>query len=84
MKETVAHLILSPEGNCPTVAWLDEHLRAFIRIVRETRPEWNIAVMSFMREARERFQTDYALRLLACPAEGCTARLDLDAAWSCA
>ena len=35
------------------------------------------------RCAMERFQTDYALRL-ACPAEGCTARLDLDAAWSCA
>ncbi len=57
--EGVRWLILSPEGNCPTVAWLDEHLRAFIRIVRETRPEWNIAVMSFMREARECFQTDY-------------------------
>ena len=35
------------------------------------------------RCAMERFQTDYALRL-ACPTEGCTARLDLDAAWSCA
>ena len=35
------------------------------------------------RCAMERFQTDYALRL-SCPAEGCTARLDLDAAWSCA
>ena len=35
------------------------------------------------RCAMERFQTDYALRL-ACPAEGCTARLDLEAAWSCA
>ena len=62
--EGVRWLILSPEGNCPTVDWLDEHMRSFIRIVRETRPEWNIAVMSFMREARERFQTDYrALRL---------------------
>lgn len=35
------------------------------------------------RCAMERFQTDYALRL-ACPADGCTARLDLEAAWSCA
>ena len=31
----------------------------------------------------ERFQTDYALRL-SCPIEGGAARLDLDAAWSCA
>ena len=35
------------------------------------------------RCAMERFQSDYALRL-ACAAVGCTARLDLDAAWSCA
>ena len=35
------------------------------------------------RCAMEHFQTDYALRL-ACPADGCTARLDLNAAWSCA
>ena len=35
------------------------------------------------RCAMERFQTDYALRL-ACPADGCTARLNLEAAWSCA
>ena len=35
------------------------------------------------RCAMERFQTDYALRL-ACPTEGGVARLDLDAAWSCA
>ncbi len=35
------------------------------------------------RCAMERFQTDYALRL-SCPAEGGTARLNLDAAWSCA
>ena len=39
----------------------------------------------YLTQARmmERFQTDYALRL-ACPADGCTARLDLEAAWSCA
>ena len=35
------------------------------------------------RCAMERFQTDYALRL-SCPTEGAVARLDLDAAWSCA
>ena len=35
------------------------------------------------RCAMESFQTDYALRL-ACPTEGGAARLDLDAAWSCA
>ena len=35
------------------------------------------------RCAMERFQTDYALRL-SCPTEGGVARLDLDAAWSCA
>ncbi len=35
------------------------------------------------RCAMERFQTDYALRL-SCPTEGAVARLDLEAAWSCA
>ena len=35
------------------------------------------------RCAMERFQTDYALRL-SCPTDGGAARLDLDAAWSCA
>ena len=35
------------------------------------------------RRAMERFQTDYALRL-SCPIEGGRARLNLDAAWSCA
>ena len=35
------------------------------------------------RCAMERFQTDYALRL-SFPTKGCAARLDLDAAWSCA
>ena len=35
------------------------------------------------RCAMERFQTDYALRL-SCPTEGGAARLDPDAAWSCA
>ncbi len=61
----VSWLILSPEGNCPTVEWLDEHLRSLLRIVRTAHPEWNIAVMSFMREGRERFQTDYAALRLA-------------------
>ncbi|MEI3008014.1 MAG: hypothetical protein V8T27_08105 [Ruminococcus bicirculans (ex Wegman et al. 2014)] len=36
-----------------------------------------------VRCVMERFQTDYALRL-ACPTEGGAARLDLEAAWSCA
>ena len=35
------------------------------------------------RRAMERYQTDYALRL-SCPTEGGRARLNLDAAWSCA
>ena len=35
------------------------------------------------RCAMERFQTDYALRL-SCSTEGGVARLDLEAAWSCA
>ena len=35
------------------------------------------------RCAMKRFQTDYSLRL-SCPTEGGAARLDLDAAWSCA
>ena len=35
------------------------------------------------RRAMERYQTDYALRL-SCPTEGGRARLDLNAAWSCA
>ena len=42
-----------------------------------------LAEFAAARRAMERFQTDYALRLF-CPAAGGTARLDLDAAWSCA
>ena len=42
-----------------------------------------LAEFAAARRAMERFQTDYALRLF-CPAVGGTARLDLNAAWSCA
>ena len=43
---------------------------------------WLILGKSTYR-AMERYQTDYALRL-SCPTEGGRARLNLDAAWSCA
>ena len=42
-----------------------------------------LAEFAAARRAMERYQTDYALRLSS-PAEGGTARLNLDAAWSCA
>ena len=42
-----------------------------------------LAEFTAARRAMERYQTDYALRLSS-PTEGGTARLNLDAAWSCA
>ena len=42
-----------------------------------------LAEFAAARRAMERYQTDYALRL-SCPTEGGRARLNLDAAWSCA
>ena len=42
-----------------------------------------LAEFAAARRAMERYQTDYALRL-SCPTEGGTARLNLDATWSCA
>lgn len=41
-----------------------------------------LAEFAAARRAMERYQTDYALRLSS-PTEGGTARLNLDAAWSC-
>lgn len=48
-------LIISTEGNCPSAEWLKEHLKEFLILYREKNPDVKIAVMSFMREARERF-----------------------------
>ena len=42
-----------------------------------------LAEFTAARRAMERYQTDYALRLSS-PTEGSRARLNLDAAWSCA
>ena len=42
-----------------------------------------LAEFAAARRAMEHYQTDYALRL-SCPTEGGTARLNLDATWSCA
>ena len=42
-----------------------------------------LAEFAAARRAMERYQTDYALRLSS-PTEGSRARLNLDAAWSCA
>lgn len=58
MVPNVEWFILSPEGNCPTVEWLREHMTEFIRLYRETNPDVKIAVMSYMRESRERFDED--------------------------
>ena len=55
MVPNVEWFILSPEGNNPTVEWLREHMTEFIRLYRETNPDVKIAVMSYMRESRERF-----------------------------
>ena len=69
MVPNVDWFILSPEGNCPTVEWLREHLTEFIRLYRETNPDVKIAVMSFMREGRERF--DDAVRELRLAKKQC-------------
>lgn len=55
MVPNVEWFILSPEGNNPTVEWLREHMTEFIRLYREANPDVKIAVMSYMRESRERF-----------------------------
>ena len=58
MVPNVEWFILAPEGNCPTVEWLREHMTEFIRLYRETNPDVKIAVMSYMREGRERFDDE--------------------------
>ena len=58
MVPNVDWFILAPEGNCPTVEWLREHMTEFIRLYRETNPDVKIAVMSYMREGRERFDDE--------------------------
>lgn len=57
----VEWLIISPEGNCPDAAFLKEHMTEFIALYRERQPKVKIAVMSYMREGRERFDSE-ALR----------------------
>lgn len=64
MVDRAQWLIISTEGNCPSVQWIREHLPEFLRIYREEHPETKIAVMSFMRESRELFDASYkALRM---------------------
>ena len=50
--------VVSPEGNCPTVEWLREHLTSFLKLYREANPDTVIAVMSYMREGREAFDPE--------------------------
>ncbi len=57
--DNVDWFIISTEGNCPSAEWVKEHLKEFLILYREKNPNVKIAVMSFMREARERFQRDY-------------------------
>lgn len=57
--ENVEWCIISPEGNCPTVEWLREHMTEFVTLYREKHPDVKIAIMSYMREGRERFNEDY-------------------------
>lgn len=59
MVEAVEWLIINTEGNCPSAEWIGEHLPRFLRIYREANPDTKIAVMSFMRESRERFDKTY-------------------------
>ena len=63
--ENVDWFIISTEGNCPSAEWVKEHLKEFLILYREKNPNVKIAVMSFMREARERFQRDYHEKRLA-------------------
>jgi len=62
MIENAEVFIMSPEGNCPSVEWLREHMTSFIKLYREANPDTKIVVMSYMREGRERFDK-YALSL---------------------
>ena len=59
MVDAVEWLIINTEGNCPSTEWIGEHLPRFLRIYREANPDTKIAVMSFMRESRERFDKTY-------------------------
>lgn len=63
--KNVDWFIISTEGNCPSAEWLKEHLKEFLIVYREKNPTVKIAVMSFMREARERFNRDYHEKRLA-------------------
>ena len=59
MVENVSILIISAEGNCPTVEHIYEHLPEFIRLFREVYPDIPIVLMSYMREGREYLKTGY-------------------------
>ena len=65
MVKNVEWFIISPEGNCPTVEWLREHMTEFLTLYREANPDTKIAVLSYMREGRERFDTVYREERLA-------------------
>lgn len=55
MVPNVDWFIMSPEGNCPSVAWMEEHMPEFISLYREANPDTKIVLMSYMRESREAF-----------------------------
>lgn len=44
----LAALVISVEGNCPDIQWLDEKLRGFIEIYRRRRPDTPIILMPFL------------------------------------
>lgn len=60
--DNVSLFIISPEGNCPSVEFMYEHIPRFIGLYREKHPTTPIALMSYMREGRERID-DYARQL---------------------
>ena len=41
-------LIMCPEGNCPDAQWMNEKLRAFIRVYRELQPDTPIVLMTHL------------------------------------
>lgn len=59
MVDNVSILIISAEGNCPSVEHIYEHLPEFIRLFREVYPDIPIVLMSYMREGREYLKTGY-------------------------
>ena len=73
MVENVSILIISAEGNCPSVEHIYEHLPEFLRLFREVYPDIPIVLMSYMREGREYLETGYTA--LRCAKKDCLKRI---------